>query len=262
MICILTIIKDEQEYLEEWIKYHLNLGINHIFILEDSNSTSHRYITDKFENVSLKPITELYKDERKQSEYVKAGLLYIKENYNYDWCFSIDIDEYITPDGDIHEIMQQFDDYDAVVLHWQNYGANGHIYKPDYKEKGIIETYTKKGEQSCNDRLIMTAKIAYKLSKFTKNSFSAVYIPSSLVNWCKTNFKHDKNEVILDKIYLRHYITKSFEEYVQKVYIRGMFSKNRHRNLDDFFSVNPDMLDKKEELLKLANEIICQNQSQ
>jgi hypothetical protein len=36
-----------------------------------------------------------------------------------------------------------------------------------------------------------------------------------------------------------------------------MFSKNRHRNLDDFFSVNPDMLDKKEELLKLANEIIC-----
>ena len=48
MICILTIIKDEQEYLEEWIKYHLNLGINHIFILEDSNSTSHRYITDKY----------------------------------------------------------------------------------------------------------------------------------------------------------------------------------------------------------------------
>ena len=73
MICILTVIKDEQEYLEEWIKYHLNLGINHIFILEDSNSTSHRYITDKFGNVSLKPVTELYKDERKQSEYVKAG---------------------------------------------------------------------------------------------------------------------------------------------------------------------------------------------
>jgi hypothetical protein len=30
--CILTIIKNEHEYLDEWIRYHLDLGIDHIFI--------------------------------------------------------------------------------------------------------------------------------------------------------------------------------------------------------------------------------------
>ena len=35
--CILTVIKNEHEYLDEWIRYHLNLGIDHIFIFEDIN---------------------------------------------------------------------------------------------------------------------------------------------------------------------------------------------------------------------------------
>jgi hypothetical protein len=28
--CILTVIKNEHQYLDEWIKYHIDLGIDHI----------------------------------------------------------------------------------------------------------------------------------------------------------------------------------------------------------------------------------------
>ena len=45
--CIFTIIKDEREYIEEFIRYHLNLGIDHIFIFEDIGSVSHKDIVDK-----------------------------------------------------------------------------------------------------------------------------------------------------------------------------------------------------------------------
>jgi hypothetical protein len=38
---IITLVKDEQEYLEEWINYHLNLGFDVIEIYEDLESTSH-----------------------------------------------------------------------------------------------------------------------------------------------------------------------------------------------------------------------------
>ena len=34
-----------------------------------------------------------------------------------------------------------------------------------------------------------------------------------------------------------------------------MFNRN-HRNYNDFFDLNTDMLDKKEELIKLADDII------
>ena len=47
--CIFTVIKNEQEYLDEWIKYHLDLGVDHIFIFEDIDSESHKDITAKYD---------------------------------------------------------------------------------------------------------------------------------------------------------------------------------------------------------------------
>jgi len=115
-LCILTIIKNEQGYLEEWIKYHLKLGIDHIFIFEDINSTSHKNITDKYEKVTLNSVEKLNVEIHNQHKYLISGLLYIKEHYNYNWCFVIDIDEYITPENEIHDTMELFVNYDAVML--------------------------------------------------------------------------------------------------------------------------------------------------
>ena len=46
--CILTIIKNEHPYLDEFIRYHLDLGIAHIFVFEDIGSESHEEITRKY----------------------------------------------------------------------------------------------------------------------------------------------------------------------------------------------------------------------
>ena len=62
--CILTAIKDEREYLEEWIKYHLDFGIDYICIIEDYDSESHKDITDKFgDKVELVNAREFLNEE-------------------------------------------------------------------------------------------------------------------------------------------------------------------------------------------------------
>ena len=149
MICIVTVIKNEQNYLEEWIKYHLNLGIDYIFIFEDVGSKSHYEITSKYNKVSLNNINILRpidKCELRQIAYFQEAIYWIKNNYNYDWCFAIDCDEYITLEdkNDIKSILDLYSDYDAVMLQWENYNANGYIFKPDYSKKGILDTYTQK----------------------------------------------------------------------------------------------------------------------
>lgn len=48
--CILTVIKNEHLYLDEWIKYHLDFGIDHLFIMEDIDSDSHDEITNKYKD--------------------------------------------------------------------------------------------------------------------------------------------------------------------------------------------------------------------
>ena len=110
-VCILTIIKNEQEYIKDFVKYHLNMGIDHIFFIEDYGSMSHLPQINSFSdnNVTLLSIDNIIKEENKEridyclknnSSYqgfvLKNGLDFIKENTNYDWCFIIDIDEYIT----------------------------------------------------------------------------------------------------------------------------------------------------------------------
>ena len=51
--CIFVVIKDEQEYIEDFIRYHINLGIDTLFIFEDIDSTSHKSITDKYKQLTF-----------------------------------------------------------------------------------------------------------------------------------------------------------------------------------------------------------------
>ena len=59
-ICICQLIKDEQIYIEEWIDYHLNLGISKFVLFEDYNSTSHLEVLSKYGN---KVILYIIQDE-------------------------------------------------------------------------------------------------------------------------------------------------------------------------------------------------------
>ena len=270
--CIITVIKNEHEYLDEWIQYNLNLGINHIFIFEDINSLSHKDICNKYkDNVSLSNVLTLYDYDTQQKilinvnnlchiqqSYFKKSLKYIYENYNYNWCFVIDIDEYITIEDkykNINEVLNEYNEYDAILLTWMNFGANGLINKPDYSKKGIIETYTKRCNFSGIDKhmWVQRIKTVYNMKHFNDNLFRSDHIPNMQSHWCRTNYSQNTEDLIYDKIYLRHYITKSWEEYIWKLNIRGMFYKY-HRNYNSFFEMNTDMINKKEELIKMINK--------
>lgn len=145
--CIVTIIKNELDYLEEFIKYHIGIGIDHIFLFEDYGSLSHQDIASKYkDNVTVYSIDVVLNDHTRYTTqkyrnlahgvYYNRALWFIKSNYDgiYDWCFATDIDEFITLRGiettpeNIRTYLSAYNDYDAIWLHWQNYNSNGHIY--------------------------------------------------------------------------------------------------------------------------------------
>ena len=67
-VCILTIIKNEQDYIKDFVKYHLNIGIDHIYFLEDYGSESHLRQISSFSNnnVSLLSIDNIIKEATKE----------------------------------------------------------------------------------------------------------------------------------------------------------------------------------------------------
>jgi len=248
-ICIFTVIKDEQEYLDDFLEYHTKLGL-HVFVFEDLFSCSHKLITDNYNNVELHSVKELYSEDeipqlienRKnkvppQTDYINRGLKYVHSLNKYDWCWLIDIDEYITSTEAIPDVLERFNDREAVLVYWKNFGCSRRIYKPKY-DKPIYEIYT----QPCGYELFSDGKF-YKITKFCVNlnkwkEEHKYWIHNAPRNWIKADGTFKRTEIVYEPLYLRHYITKSVEEFILKLYKRGMMHPN-HRSLQSLKEMCP-----------------------
>lgn len=243
--CICTVIKDEQEYLKEWIEYHLQRGIDHIFIFEDIDSGTHHQITKPYDDVTLLSVNDVLSSKQRmdairlkidrkynpQHLYFLVILGYIKvEHPEYDWCFIMDVDEFISSGSDIKDLLSERTE-DALVIQWRCFGANGHVKKPDYSQHGVVDTYTKEMTGVVYDIHNAQVKTCYNIHTYKNEFFHNQHIPSEKAN----RFEFDR-----DVLCLNHYITKSWEEYVIKSIRRG-FICGVSRNLDFFFNVNRDM---------------------
>lgn len=271
-VAIQTVIYNElDEYLKPWLDYHSPM-VDHIFIFEDIGSHSHKHITDKYDNVTLMSVLDIYDKENtilrltknkqrggiNQGIYLRDEVLYIQSKNEYDFAFSIDIDEFITlqePYKQIPDVLSEFQDKDGILIQWMNYGASRRIYKPNYDGRDYREFYTEVGEQTENDKAkLITTKICWNLNKI--NAWHLCGLHCMAGNWVNTIGNKDRHSIVYDKMYLKHYVTKSFEEYLWKIYIRGMHCGNRHRKIQDFFEINKDMLPMYDECMRFKEEYI------
>lgn len=267
-IAIHTVIKNElDEYLKVWLDHHSPM-VSHIFIFEDLDSHSHKHITDNYPNVSLLSVKDICKEEMlrrnkakggiNQRFFIRDGVLFIQSKNEYDWCFTLDIDEFITlqpPYKAIADVLSDFLDRDAVILQWQNYGASGRIEKPDYNGRDYREFYTEKVNDSIWDKnTCANTKVCWNLNRINRWHLCGLHCCAG--NWVKTNGKKERRVICYEKMYLAHYPTKSWEEFLWKVYVRGMHTGNRHRKDNDFFEINPEMMDKYDECMKFKDEYL------
>ena len=248
---IFTVIKDEQLYIEDFIRYHINIGIDTLFIFEDIDSASHQKITDKYENVSLHSVKELLPENeikhlkeigKFQMKYIQEGLMWIKDNFNYDWCFAIDADEYITLTEPLQDVLTAFKDYDGILLYWKNFNAAGRLKMPKY-DKPIWEIFTEEcGYTEFDWKMRYITKMCYNMHTLQKKMIYSNHY--ALNNWTRTDgSKLRIDPPTFEKMYLRHFITKSWQEFKWKVEKRGFCYKN-HRCYDTFFQLNKDLKDK------------------
>jgi hypothetical protein len=242
--CICVIIKDEQDYLEEWIEYHLNLGIDEIFLYEDYGSKSHAEIIkpfgDRVHLESIDVVRDLINNCDKTGSYRQNALFNwfpIEYKDKFDWVLFNDIDEFLVLKQPLHELLEEYDDKPGILLEWKFYGANGHITKPKGK---VMDNFTKMALNAYNmygKNWINKSFVNLKNYTYWKYNIHGVYGCVYAIN---KNGCH--------KAWINHYFTKSWEEWKQRILVRGdTFIGNR--KIYEFFSVNKDLENKKEELL-------------
>lgn len=255
---LFTIVKNEHCYLDEWLYYHINLGIDEIYVFDDVGSDSHKEICNKYKNVTHKGILEIYPQVRHNSiiknkinhtAYLGYQLMfmcdcisYIKNNSDINWLSNIDIDEFITLENEkdsIKEVLNCYLSYEILILQWLNYNANGNIEKP---EGGVLDVYNKTCIPYFGKTMDPRAscKMFFNLNICKLDNLDlTIHIPKSTYNYCKTNYSRDLYTLSYNRLYIRHYITKSFREWCEKLYVRGQFQGSK--KLSQFFGFNPDI---------------------
>jgi len=135
-------------------------------------------------------------------------------------------------------------------MSWMNYGANGHIKRP---KGGILENYTKPGVVSESDNQ-WAKKSLVNVSKCT--GIKNIHIAEGAIDVNGNTDEHAP--LVYKRIWIRHYFTKSWEDFCERIFERGNMSNN-YRTLDSFFKCNPDMEYMDRELINSVRFKKCKN---
>lgn len=247
---ICTCIKDEHAYLREWIEWHLDRGFSHIYLYEDNGSRPHDEIVRLFPDaVTLSSIDVVRNEpvtvEQRQMQMYVYSMRTLGDKY--DWIAFIDADEYVDfEEGwNLERLLKEHEDYPAIMLSWMLYGANGRVEKP---QGGVIESYPN-ADVNVNYKYIwFGAQWSVKSIVNTKNykGFKHIHWAEGAVNMIGNTTPKYK---VFKKAWIRHFYTKSWEEWVWRIMERGDLC-NGNRKLAQFFNANSDMLPIKEKLIR------------
>lgn len=229
---ICAIAKLENDYIYEWASYHLGIGFSHIYIY-DNNEIDGERIPDVFSGSSISDSVTVINVRGQRGKQLEV---YNKcyQDYDFDWCAFIDIDEFITFSQEsgitsIEQLILRHADHNAIVLNWLCYGDCGNV---DYTIGPVQKRFPKP--------ILPFGFVASQIDGTPENNHIKTIVKKGLdIDWeedhvpfCNPHIPSRLSDIVSASgkvvenrpwqtfdnsvAYIRHYITKSLEEYARK----------------------------------------------
>ena len=229
---VCCIARNEEPYLDEWITHYLNLGFDHI-IINDNNDDRNQLPNFLYD----KP----YKDSvivipwNGESNFQTKAYANVYDDYDFKWCAFYDCDEFLelTQHETIADYLSMFpDDCYTVSINWLCYGTNGNEkYSPEPLQLRFPYPHTPCDLSHENNRHIKVIARKVKLIKtiFLTPHFLSVPMKNAYINngnripWSSFFTRSFNKPINYDYAYIKHYVTKSNEEFTKR-------NKNQRQN--------------------------------
>jgi hypothetical protein len=224
---VVAIVKDEADYLEEWLAYHLALRVDHFFIYDNGSTDGSAELLERFINHGL--VTRL--------DWPLGGGQLAAYNHSLRmfgaaarWLAYFDPDEYLVPlaDDDIPSLLSRYADAAVLRVPRVEFGFSGHRAKP----AGLtVDAYTGVG-----DVLDMDPDLPPRVKSIVQpGAVSAVDIhlafPADVPEPGQPTKTYEAE--LTGVVQLNHYYTRSFEEFEAKRF-RGSATGRIARTAVDF----------------------------
>ncbi len=236
-LAIVLIAKNEADYIQEWLDFHIKQGASH-FAIYDNDST------DNFLEV-LQPYIDsgivTYKKisgKKRQIDVYNMALDEYKHKFKYMAVLDADEFVFVREKGVnlcafLDNFMSRYKNAGGIAVNWLIFGSSGIEKKPD---GGVLENF------------VMCAEKDFSRNHFVKT----ICEPSKVLGWggvhCPIYYRgfYNLNEngeisnytrtkkVSFEKIRINHYFSKSKEEFLRKK-ARGMADVSGERPMEDFY---------------------------
>ena len=247
----------ENQYAIEFVEYYKQLGIDKIFIY-DNNYDEEEHFEDVLQEYMDENIVEIIDYRNKENHQLIAyNDCYKKHCDEYDWIAFFDFDEFLTleNDKDIKSFLTHFENFDVVKINWMIFTDNDIVmndhrpllerfYTPMEYDKQIMYSFP----ENNHVKSIVRGKIKnfiWKMNPHTPTLDKLKYCDSTGKESNDSPFQKYNYNVA----YLKHFITKTIDEYYNTKVKRGYpdgnkdFFKN-HKWEEIFFKYNEKTTDK------------------
>ena len=274
-VAIVAMMKNEERYILDWVKWHAAIGITDFILLDnnDEGNTGHLDI--------LKPVMSKYNiqlvDLRGRENLERIGFQIGAYNWAYDYIRNdarlrdidyvafIDIDEYLYFYGKRIQdflLLKNVAGADLIQLNWQCYGDNDLVY---YDARPVWRRFTRPAPVdvifdgldlpagiTVNNHVKSILKVSER--KVTVTVHTTMFGGETNVKCINslgynTDWSSPFQNICYTNGLVRHYVTKTAEEFIQrriKNYLRADLKNdvNFERAQESFFRMNATTMQK------------------
>ena len=260
--CIVCIARKENPYLREWVEWHLGIGFSKVVVCDNGfgNEASPTEAIGDYAERGFVDIVD--KRDIRLAQTKTYSECHSKYSRDYDWIAFFDVDEFLVlpMDGEIGKFLGRFPaDAQLVSVNWQTM-TDGGLLRNDGRK--VMERFVIPMEKNKH------IQYGFPENRHTKSIvrgglgnvvFSNPHTPVTRLVSYHSNLLREKQGYYHDIDYgnaiLRHFVTKTIEEWCMTKIPRGRCDCNLKHTLDEFFKYNERTAEK----MKVAEEVLGRN---
>jgi len=228
MKVVITSMRNEANYILEWVAWNIMIGFDKVIIFTNHNDDHSLDILEKLQTEGYVEYFELSPpaDAKPQMYAFNKGIEWLHAN-KPDWVACFDADEYLVlnKDRNLDEYLARFsDDVDAIAINWKIFGSG----KINRKGLGLTtERFLLRAKDNYSVHSQFKSIFRYKesLLRFHHRAFykesNTKYIYSNGEELSesakKAGFRKEDIYINYELAQLNHYTIRSFEEFLSKM---------------------------------------------
>lgn len=232
-VALVCIAKNEDDYIQEWIDYHLKLGFDEVVIYK--NNWNYEINHPQVKTIQFDG----------QTQQMKAYNNFIDNNSElFDWAAFFDVDEFLVlkKHQNIKDFLKDYSEHDNVAISWVLFGDNG-LTEFDKNNTSVLKRFTKR-QNKPNTHIKTITKVTPKILFTSPHCTTHKWISPDGKEG-RGSFNKNPNVEIAQ---LNHYFCKTRIEFQEKINrgradttaIRTMntFDSHNINEVDDFLAMN------------------------